>query len=66
LSGGSVRRIIDLCSISWSRSEHHEMMPNTARGRVKTPGQRADGRLGGWKFYSFGVSRWSETDGVTR
>jgi hypothetical protein len=32
--------------------------PNKSRGRVKTPGQRADGRLGGWKFYSFGVSRW--------
>ena len=26
----AVRRIIDLCSISWSRSEHREMMPNTA------------------------------------
>ena len=42
------------------------MLPNKPRGRVKTPGQRADGRLGGWKFYSFGVERWSEADEVTR
>ena len=25
-------------------------MPNKSRGHVKTPGQRADGRLGGWQF----------------
>jgi hypothetical protein len=39
---------------------------NKSRGRVKTPGQRADGRLGGWKFYSCGVDRLSEADEVTR
>jgi len=38
--------------------------PNKSRGRVKTPGQRAGGRLGGWKFYRFGVDRWSWSDQV--
>src|ERR1035437_4746449 len=42
------------------------LLPNKSRGRVKTPGQRADGRLGGWKFYSCGVDRLSEADEVTR
>ena len=56
-----LREVIDkdaaLQSLSW---------PNQSRGRVKTPGQRADGRLGGWQFYSCGVDRWSEADEVTR
>src|ERR1035437_9670026 len=45
---------------------HPMIRPNKSRGRVKTPRQRAGGRLGGWKVYSCGVDRWSETDGVTR
>ena len=30
----------------------NHLRSNKSRGRVKTPGQWADGRLGGWQFYS--------------